>query len=370
MLLKNEANILPLERTARIAVVGPLAQSRENMPGTWSVATDLTKPRTLVEGLRAVAGDRAEIVWARGSNICHDPVLEKNSTMFGRDIPRDGRTDREMLDEALRIAADADVVIAALGEPSEMSGESSSRSQIGIPDAQQELLRELVATGKPVVLVLFAGRPMTITWEAEHVPAILNVWFGGTEAAEAIADVLFGDVNPSGKLPASFPRSVGQIPLYYNHKNTGRPLQGNGFEKFRSNYLDVPNTPLYPFGYGLSYTVFEYGPLTLSADRMTADGSVEASVEVTNAGDRDGAEVVQLYLRDLVGSVTRPVQELKAFEKVMLRAGETKRVTFRIDEPMLRFYNHALEFVSEPGEFDVMVGGSSDRVQHATFTLE
>ncbi len=370
VLLKNEANILPLERTARIAVVGPLAQSRENMPGTWSVATDLTKPRTLVEGLRAVAGDRAEIVWARGSNICHDPVLEKNSTMFGRDIPRDGRTDREMLDEALRIAADADVVIAALGEPSEMSGESSSRSQIGIPDAQQELLRELVATGKPVVLVLFAGRPMTITWEAEHVPAILNVWFGGTEAAEAIADVLFGDVNPSGKLPASFPRSVGQIPLYYNHKNTGRPLQGNGFEKFRSNYLDVPNTPLYPFGYGLSYTVFEYGPLTLSADRMTADGSVEASVEVTNAGDRDGAEVVQLYLRDLVGSVTRPVQELKAFEKVMLRAGETKRVTFRIDEPMLRFYNHALEFVSEPGEFDVMVGGSSDRVQHATFTLE
>lgn len=370
VLLKNEGTLLPLERTAKIAVVGPLAQSRENMPGTWSVATDLSKPLTLVEGLRLVAGDRADIVWARGSNICHDPVLEKNVTLFGRDIPRDGRTDREMLDEALRVASEADVVVAALGETSEMSGESSSRSEIGIPDAQQELLRALVATGKPVVLVLFAGRPMTLAWEAEHVPAILNVWFGGTQAAEAIADVLFGDVNPSGKLPSSFPRNVGQIPLYYNHKNTGRPLLGEGFEKFRSNYLDIPNTPLYPFGYGLSYTTFSYGPLTLSADRMTADGSVVASVEVTNTGDLDGAEVVQLYIRDLVGSTTRPVQELKGFEKVMLRAGETKRVEFRINEPMLRFYNHALEFVSEPGTFDVMVGGSSDNVQHATFTLE
>lgn len=274
-----------------------------------------------------------------------------------------------MIDEALRIAADADVVVAALGEPSEMSGESSSRADIGIPDAQQALLRELAATGKPIVLVLFAGRPMTLGWEAENIPAILCVWFGGTEAAEAIADVLYGDANPSGKLPSSFPRSVGQIPLYYNHKNTGRPVSGERFEKYRSNYLDVPNTPLYPFGFGLSYTTFEYGPLTLSSDRMAAGGTITASVDVTNTGDREGAEVVQLYIRDLVGSTTRPVQELKGFEKITLRAGETKRVSFTIDEPMLRFYNHALEFVSEAGEFDVMVGGSSDRVQHARFTL-
>ncbi|HAW63927.1 MAG TPA: beta-glucosidase BglX [Alistipes sp.] len=369
VLLKNEGDVLPLRREGTIAVVGPLAASRANMPGTWSVATDLKKPLTLVEGLERVAGSEAEIVWAKGSNVCYDPELERNATLFGRDIPRDGRSDREMIDEALRIAADADVVVAALGEPSEMSGESSSRADIGIPDAQQALLRELAATGKPVVLVLFAGRPMTLGWEAENIPAILCVWFGGTEAAEAIADVLYGDANPSGKLPSSFPRSVGQIPLYYNHKNTGRPVSGERFEKYRSNYLDVPNTPLYPFGFGLSYTTFEYGPLTLSSDRMAAGGTITASVDVTNTGDREGAEVVQLYIRDLVGSTTRPVQELKGFEKITLRAGETKRVSFTIDEPMLRFYNHALEFVSEAGEFDVMVGGSSDRVQHARFTL-
>lgn len=369
VLLRNEGGLLPLKKTAKIAVVGPLARSRENMSGTWSVATDLKKPLTLVEGLERVAGSEAEIVWAKGSNVCYDPELERNATLFGRDIPRDGRSDREMIDEALRIAADADVVVAALGEPSEMSGESSSRADIGIPDAQQALLRELAATGKPIVLVLFAGRPMTLGWEAENIPAILCVWFGGTEAAEAIADVLYGDANPSGKLPSSFPRSVGQIPLYYNHKNTGRPVSGERFEKYRSNYLDVPNTPLYPFGFGLSYTTFEYGPLTLSSDRMAAGGTITASVDVTNTGDREGAEVVQLYIRDLVGSTTRPVQELKGFEKITLRAGETKRVSFTIDEPMLRFYNHALEFVSEAGEFDVMVGGSSDRVQHARFTL-
>lgn len=370
VLLKNEGGVLPLDKSAKIAVVGPMASSRENMPGTWSVATDLTKPLTLVEGLRLVAGKDAEILYAKGSNVCFDPELEKHVTMFGRDIPRDGRTDREMIDEALRVAAEADVIVAALGETSEMSGESSSRSEIGIPDAQQALLRELAATGKPIVLVLFAGRPLTLEWEAESIPAILNVWFGGTEAAEAIADVVYGDVNPSGKLPSSFPRNVGQIPVYYNHKNTGRPLLGDRFEKFRSNYLDVKNTPLYPFGYGLSYTTFEYGPLTLSADEMTSDGSITASVEVTNTGDRDGAEVVQLYIRDCVGSTTRPVQELKGFEKVWLKAGETKEVSFRIDEEALKFYNHELEYGSEPGEFDLMVGGSSDRVQHAKFTLK
>lgn len=370
VLLKNEGDILPLKKTAKIAVIGPLAASRANMPGTWSVATDLSRPLTLVEGIEAAAGKKAQIVYAKGSNLYFDAGLEKNGTFFGRDLERDGRTDRELLDEALRTAADADVIVAALGEASEMSGESSSRSEIGIPDAQAALLRELVATGKPVVLVLFAGRPMTLAWEAEHVPSILNVWFAGSEAAEAIADALFGEANPSGKLPASFPRNVGQIPVYYNYKNTGRPHMGQGFEKFRSNYLDVANTPLYPFGYGLSYTTFEYGPLTLSSDEMTADGAITAKVTVTNTGRREGAEVVQLYIRDLVGSVTRPVQELKGFEKVWLKPGETKEVTFRIDNEMLKFYNHALEFVSEPGRFHAMVGGSSDKVQHAQFTLK
>lgn len=370
VLLKNDGGVLPLARKGTIAVVGPLAASRENMPGTWSVAADLTKPLTLVEGVRQVAGRKVDVLYAKGSNVVRDEALERHVTMFGRDIPRDGRTDEQLRDEALAVAARADVVIAALGETSEMSGESSSRSQIGIPDVQMELLEALVATGKPVVLVLFTGRPLTLEWEAEHVPAMLNVWFGGTEAAEAIGDVLFGDVNPSGKLPSTFPRSVGQIPLFYNHKNTGRPLLGDTFEKFRSNYLDVPNTPLYAFGHGLSYTTFDYGDVRLSASEMTADGSIEATVRLTNSGRRDGVEVVQLYIRDRVGSSTRPVQELKGFRRVALKAGESRDVTFKIDVSLLKYYDFDLRYVAEPGEFDVMIGGASDRVKQARFTLK
>ena len=370
VLLKNEGGILPLQRKGTVAFIGPLASSRENMPGTWSVAADLKKPLTVVEGMRQVAGDKVEILYAKGSNLVRDEELERNITVFGRDVPRDGRSDREMLDEALAVASRADVVVAVLGEPSEMSGESSSRSEIGIPDVQQELLQALVATGKPVVLVLFAGRAMTLGWEAEHVPSILNVWFGGTQAAEAISDVLFGDVNPSGKLPVSFPRSVGQIPLFYNHKNTGRPHRGDKFEKFRSNYLDVPNTPQYAFGYGLSYTTFDYGDVRLSADKMSESGSIEATVRVTNSGKRDGVEVVQLYIRDLVGTSTRPVKELKGFRRVALKAGESKDVTFTIDASLLKYYNYDLQYVCEPGDFDVMIGGSSDAVRTARFTLE
>ncbi|MBQ4279491.1 MAG: beta-glucosidase BglX [Rikenellaceae bacterium] len=371
VLLKNENDLLPLRRGGVIAVVGPLAASRENMPGTWSVATDLRAPSTLVEGLRAVAGGATKVVYARGSNVCHDGALERAATTFGRDIPRDGRSDRAMIDEAVRVARSADVVVAALGEPSEMSGESSSRTDLGIPDAQRELLEALVATGKPVVLVLFAGRPMTLSWEAAHVPAILNVWFGGTEAAEAIADVLLGDASPGGRLPSSFPRNVGQIPVYYNHKNTGRPAaDADWFAKFRSNYLDVPNSPLYPFGYGLTYTTFEYGEVSLSSDRLARDGAITATVRVTNTGARDGVEVVQLYTRDRVGSVTRPVQELKGFRRVPLRAGESADVSFTITPDMLRFYNAELAYVAEPGEFDVMIGGSSDWTRSVGFTLE
>ena len=370
VLLKND-NVLPLSKKGTIAVVGPLGNTRENMPGTWSVAADFNKATTVVDGLKAVVGNKANVVYAKGSNLTTDPVLEQRATLFGRDLQRDGRTEEELRNEALQIAKNADVIIAALGESSEYSGESSSRSEIGIPDIQQRLLKELLKTGKPVVLVLFTGRPLTLTWENENVPAILNVWFGGTEAAYAIGDILFGDVNPSGKLTTTFPQNVGQIPLYYNHKNTGRPLaDGKWFEKFRSNYLDVSNDPLYPFGFGLSYSNFDYSDVKLSSTQIDANGELTASVTVTNNSKVDGAEVVQLYIRDVVGSVTRPVKELKGFEKVFIKAGESKTVNFKITPEMLKFYDYDLNFVFEPGDFDVMIGGNSRDVKSARFTLK
>lgn len=370
VLLKND-NVLPLSKKGTIAVVGPLGNTRENMPGTWSVAADFNKATTVVDGLKAVVGNKADVIYAKGSNLTTDPVLEQRATLFGRDLQRDGRTEEELRNEALQIAKNADVIIAALGESSEYSGESSSRSEIGIPDIQQRLLKELLKTGKPVVLVLFTGRPLTLTWENENVPAILNVWFGGTEAAYAIGDVLFGDVNPSGKLTTTFPQNVGQIPLYYNHKNTGRPLaDGKWFEKFRSNYLDVSNDPLYPFGYGLSYSKFDYSDVKLSSTQIDANGELTASVTVTNKSKVDGAEVVQLYIRDVVGSVTRPVKELKGFEKVFIKAGESKTVDFKITPEMLKFYDYDLNFVFEPGDFEVMIGGNSRDVKNARFTLK
>ncbi|MDR2948910.1 MAG: beta-glucosidase BglX [Prevotella sp.] len=372
VLLKNANNTLPLKKGGTIAVVGPLANTRSNMPGTWSVAVDLTKPATVVEGIQAVAGNNAKIVYAKGSHLISNAKYEENATMFGRTLHRDQekRSDEEMLREALEVSKNADVIVAALGESSEMSGEASSRTEIGIPDVQQELLRELLKTGKPVVLVLFTGRPLTLTWENQNVPAILNVWFGGTEAAHAIGDVLFGDVNPSGKLVATFPQNVGQIPLFYNHKNTGRPLgEGKWFEKFRSNYLDVSNDPLYPFGYGLSYTTFNYSDVKLSSTTINSTGELTATVTVTNTGKYDGYEVVQLYIRDLVGSVTRPVKELKGFEKIFIKAGESKNISFKITPELLRFYNYDLDYVYEKGDFDVMIGGNSHDVKSARFTL-
>ena len=372
VLLKNANNILPLKKEGTIAVVGPLANTRSNMPGTWSVAVDLSKPATVVEGIQAVAGNNAKVVYAKGSHLTNDAKYEEHATMFGRTLHRDKetRSNEEMLKEALEISQNADVIVAALGESSEMSGEASSRTDIGIPDVQKALLKELLKTGKPVVLVLFTGRPLTLTWENENVPAILNVWFGGTEAANAIGDVLFGDVNPSGKLVATFPQNVGQVPLFYNHKNTGRPLgEGRWFEKFRSNYLDVSNDPLYPFGYGLSYTTFNYSDVKLSSATLSRTGELTASVTVTNSGKYDGAEVVQLYIRDMVGSVTRPVKELKGFEKVFIKAGESKTVNFKITPELLKFYNYDLKFVYEPGDFDVMIGGNSHDVKSAKFTL-
>jgi len=369
VLLKNENSVLPLAKKGTIAVVGPLADSRSNMPGTWSVAAVMNKYPSLIEGLKEVVGGKAKILTAKGSNLMSDAEYEERATMFGRTLHRDNRTDKELLDEALAVAAKSDVIVAALGESSEMSGESSCRTDLEMPDTQRALLQELLKTGKPVVLVLFTGRPLVLNWEQEN--AILNVWFGGSEAALAIGDVLFGNVNPSGKLTATFPKSVGQIPLFYNHKNTGRPLpQGAWFQKFRSNYLDVDNEPLYPFGYGLSYTTFSYSDITLDKSSMNINGEITATVTVTNTGKYDGSEVVQLYIRDLIGSVTRPVKELKGFEKIFLKAGESKQVSFKLTADMLKFYNYNLDFVCEPGDFEVMIGGDSRDVNKALFSLQ
>jgi beta-glucosidase len=289
--------------------------------------------------------------------------------MFGKSFQHDSRPAQEIINEALAVANQSDVIVAALGESAEMTGESSSRSNIKIPEAQEDLLKALVKTGKPVVLVLFTGRPLALSWENENVPAILNVWFGGTEAGNAIGDVLFGDVNPSGKLSTTFPQNVGQVPLYYNHKNTGRPLEGEWFQKFRSNYLDVSNDPVYPFGYGLSYTTFNYSDIKLSSSSMKSNQSVTATITVTNSGSKDGEEVVQMYLRDLVGSVTRPVKELKGFQKINLKAGESKTVSFKIGINDLKFYNYDLKYVAEPGDFKIFIGGNSRDVKEANFKL-
>lgn len=371
VLLKNENNVLPLKKSGTIALVGPLANTAVNMAGTWSVATKQDKSNPLLEGLKTVAGKDATILYAKGSNIDYDLEYEKRVTMFGKTIPRDGRTDKQLLDEALAIAKQSDIIVAALGEPAEMSGECSSVTNLQIPQVQKDLLQALLKTGKPVVLVLFTGRPLAIVEENQKVPAILNVWFPGSEAGLAISDVLFGDVNPSGKLTATWPMNVGQVPVFYNHKNTGRPL-GNKegkFEKFKSNYIDVRNEPLYPFGYGLSYTNFRYDNLKLSSNTMSTGGSITVSVDVTNSGAFDGKEVVQLYVRDVVGSVTRPVKELKGFKKVLLKQGETKTISFQITENDLKFYNSNLDFIVEPGTFQVFVGTNSDTNLMKTFEL-
>ena len=370
VLLKNENNLLPLQRKGKIALVGPLANTKANMPGTWSVAATSDKYNSLYESMKQSLAGKAEVLYAKGSNLMYDAQREAEATMFGREM-RDPRSAQELLDEALNVASQADVIVAAVGESSEMSGESSSRTNLEMPDAQRDLLTALKKTGKPIVLVYFAGRSTVMTWEQENFPAILNVWFGGSEAADAICDVVFGDVSPSGKLTTTFPKNVGQIPLYYNHLNTGRPLEaGKWFSKFRSNYLDIDNDPLYPFGYGLSYTTFRYGDLQLSNNSMNEKGKITASVTVTNTGNYDADEIVQMYIRDMVGSVARPVKELKGFERIHLKKGESRTVSFDITAEQLKFYNSALNWVCEPGEFEVMVGGNSRDVQTKKFSLQ
>jgi beta-glucosidase len=371
VLLKNDNQLLPLKKSGTIALIGPLADAKENMAGTWSVATKQENSISLLAGIKAAVGTSAKILYAKGSNLDYDAALEEKATMFGKTLHRDNRTNEVILAEALKIANQSDIIIAALGESAEFSGECSSRTNIEIPQAQKDLLNELLKTGKPIVLVLFNGRPLVLTDENATVPAILDVWFAGSEAGYAIADVLFGDENPSGKLTTTFPRSVGQIPIYYNAKNTGRPL-GNSegkFEKFKTNYIDERNEPLFPFGFGLSYTSFTYGNLFISSNKMTASETINVSVPITNSGKFDGKEVVQLYIRDVIGSVTRPLKELKGFQKIEIKKGETKTVTFEISIEDLKFYNADLQFVAEPGKFEIFIGTNSDTTNKIEFDL-
>jgi len=372
VLLKNSNNTLPLKKLGTIGLIGPLADNTANMYGTWSVAALFDKSVTVLQGLKNALGNNAKILTARGSNFLADSALEhRYVNIHNPTYKHDSRSEADMIKEALEVAKKSDVIVATMGESSEFTGESSSVTDIQIPETQKNLLKALAKTGKPVVLVLFTGRPLALKWEEENIPAILNVWFPGSEAGNSIADVLFGDVNPSGKLSATFPQNVGQVPLYYAHKNTGRPLaEGKWFEKFRSNYLDVSNDPLYPFGFGLSYTTFNYSDIKLSSNTLTKGKSITASVTLSNTGKYDGKEVVQLYIRDLVGSITRPVKELKGFQKVSLKAGESKMIAFTITENDLKFYNSDLKFVTEPGDFKVFIGTNSRDVKEASFTLK
>jgi beta-glucosidase len=370
VLMKNDNQVLPLKKSGTVAVIGQLVNNSLNMAGTWSVAAKHEKAVNLMQGLQENFGKEVKFLSAKGANIDYDAKLEDIYAAHGKKTDRDNRSKEALLKEAVDVANKSDVIVLAIGESAEMSGESSSRTEITIPQSQVDLLNELKKTGKPIAVVLFTGRPLALTNIKDTPDAILNVWFAGSEAGNAISDVLFGKVNPSGKLPMTFPRSLGQVPIYYNAKNTGRPLDQKlvdkcEYQRFRSNYMDECNTPLYPFGYGLSYTKFNYSDVTVSNANPKGNQTIQASVTVTNTGNYDGAEVVQLYIRDMVGSITRPVKELKGFQKVMLKKGESKKVTFDITPENLKFYNGDLKYDWEPGEFDIMIGTNSSDVKHS-----
>lgn len=379
VLLKNEGNLLPLKKEGKIALIGPLADTRNNIAGTWSVAQNPDKYTTIREAMEKALCGKATLLYTQGSNIWRNRELQKNGEF---DKPLNWGDETKMKAEALQMAKEADVIVCAMGESADMSGECGSRTNLEMPDVQHELLAELVKLGKPVVLLNFAGRPTVLSWEQQHVPAIMNVWFGGSEMGDALCDVLFGDKVPSGKLTASMPKTTGQEPLYYNHQNTGRPVPDDNqkFAKYASNSLDVSNGPLYPFGYGLSYTTFDYSNFKLSSQEAGISGNQEttewqdgkkitATITVKNTGVRDADEVVQLYIRDLVASISRPVKELKGFQRIHLAAGESKEVSFDITPDMLKFYNIELKHVIEPGDFQIMVGTNSKEVKTLKFRV-
>ena len=380
VLLKNEGNILPLKKEGKIALIGPLADTRNNIAGTWSVAQTPEKYATIKEAMENALEGKATLLYTQGCNIWRNQQLQKNGEF---DKPLNWGDENELKKEALKIAKEADVIVCAMGESADMSGECGSRTNLEMPDVQHELLAELVKLGKPVVLLNFAGRPTVLSWEKQYVPAIMNVWFGGSEMGDALCDVIFGDKVPSGKLTTSMPKTTGQAPIYYNHQNTGRPVPDDNkkFAKYASNCLDVSNGPLYPFGYGLSYTTFEYSNFKLSSQEADINGNQEATewqngkkisatVTVKNTGSRDADEVVQLYIRDMVASISRPVKELKGFQRIHLVAGESKEVSFEITPDMLKFYNIELKHVIEPGDFQIMVGANSREVKTLNFTVK
>ncbi|MDO7884353.1 beta-glucosidase BglX [Hymenobacter cheonanensis] len=369
VLLKNERQTLPLKNTVNIAVVGPLADRARDMIGNWSGAGDGKQAVSILQGIKNVGGAGVRVTYAQGVNVTDDDQMIKRLNEHGGELKLDARPAETTIAEAVQAAQGADVVVAVVGESQGMTGEAASRADIGLPGRQLDLLKALKATGKPLVVVLVNGRPLTLPWESQNADAILETWFGGTQAGNAVADALFGVYNPSGKLTMTFPQSVGQVPIYYNHKNTGRPYAGVLLDKYKSRYLDVPNDPLYPFGFGLSYTSFTYSKPTVSQASIRQGQGLDVAVTVQNTGQYDGAEVAQLYLRDMVGSSTRPVKELKGFQKITLKKGESRQLTFHLSADDLKFYNDDLKFVAEPGEFQVMVGGNSRDVQMASFTL-
>ena len=382
VLLKNERDTLPLNKNIRsIAVIGPLADDPKAMLGSWAGDGKAADTVTLLGGIKAkVPG--ATILYAKGvaiegrgvtGNYDASVVTETAggtnvTTAANVEAARSATTPTgpNSIDEAVRVAREAEVIVIAVGETAEMSGEAASRTSLDLPGRQMELVRAIHSLGKPYVIVLMNGRPLTINWFAENSPAILETWFAGTQAGPAIADALFGDVNPGGKLPVTFPRTIGQVPFYYNHKNTGRPPTD---QKYTSKYLDVPVSPLYPFGYGLSYTKFKFGPPQLSATTIGPDGQLTVTVEVENIGQRAGDEVVQLYIRDQASSVTRAVKELKGFERITLQPREKRRVQFILKPEHLGFYNSDMRFVVEPGEFRVMVGPNSEELLETSFEV-
>lgn len=368
VLLKNENQLLPLRKNAKIALIGPLADNQRDMIGNWSAAGDWKKAVSVMAGLKNVAPD-LKIIYAKGANLVDDAHILKQINANGAEIHADSKSPDELISDAVKAAKEAEIAVVVLGESAIMGGEATSRTNLDLLPNQQKLLKALKETGKPIVLVLMNSRPLTLTWEDENIPSILETWFAGTEAGNAIADVLVGNYNPAGKLTATFPRNMGQIPIYYNHKSTGRPYNGVSNEKFVSRYIDSSNDPLYPFGYGLSYTTFSISPVKMNRTDLQKGQILEAEVEVKNTGKYDGQEVVQLYIQDIYGSVTRPVKELKGFQKIFLKKGESKKVTFKINEEMLRFYNSELKHVAEPGDFNVFIGTNSRDVSQAKFKL-
>jgi len=372
VLLKNQNETLPLKKDAKVALVGPLAKAPIDMMGSWAAAGKPAQSVTLFDGMSSVIGNKANLIYARGANITSDKKVLDYLNFLNFDAPEvvdDTRPANVLIDEAVKAAKDADVIVAAVGESRGMSHESSSRTDLNIPENQRELIRALKATGKPLVLVLMNGRPLTILEENQSADAILETWFSGTEGGNAIADVLFGDYNPSGKLPVTFPRSVGQIPTYYNHLSIGRPFTPGKPGNYTSQYFDDTTGPLFPFGYGLSYTQFALSDMALSSTTLNATGKLDASVMVKNTGKRDGETVVQLYIQDVTGSMIRPVKELKNFQKIMLKAGEQKVVHFTITEDDLKFYNAQLKYAAEPGKFNVQIGLDSQDVTQQSFEL-